>query len=205
MSRDSQSKRSGSRSRLQALIVGELEDAARLKSELAKSYASTLAEGVKAWAQTLRAGGKILFCGNGGSAADSQHAATELVVRLKRKRRALPAIALTTDSSLLTAAANDLGFDHVFSRQIEALGQKGDLLVAISTSGRSKNILRAADTARRLGLGVTALTGPAPNPLLRRAHHPLAVPHDDTQRIQEAHILFLHILCRQTERLLLSR
>lgn len=167
--------------------------------------AGTLASGARLWAATLKSGGKLLFCGNGGSAADCQHAATELVVRLKKNRRAFAAMALTTDTSLLTAASNDLGFELVFSRQVEALGQAGDLLVALSTSGRSANILAAARQARRQKLRVMALTGAGATPLARLALHVLSVPSTDTQRIQEVHIMYLHILCRQAEHLVLSR
>lgn len=186
-------------------VRAELVEAAELKLLLAGSASDDLAKGVQWWARTLKAGGKILFCGNGGSAADCQHAATELVVRLKRERRAFAALALTTDTSLLTACANDLGFEHVFARQVEALGQKGDLLVALSTSGRSANVLAAARQARKQKISVMALTGLAGTPLARLSQSVLAVPSADTQRIQEAHIMYLHILCRQTERLLLGR
>ena len=183
----------------------ELVEAAELKVLLAGGAGDALAQGVRLWARTLTSGGTILFCGNGGSAADCQHAATELVVRLKKSRRAFAALALTTDTSLLTACANDLGFERVFARQVEALGKKGDLLVALSTSGRSVNVLAAARQARKQKLSVMALTGKAGSPLAKLSHGVLAVPSADTQRIQEAHIMFLHILCRQTERLLLGR
>lgn len=163
-----------------------------------------MAEGAKAWAATLKAGGKILFCGNGGSAADCQHAATELVVRLKKNRRAFAAVSLTTDTSLLTAGANDLGFEQVFKRQVEALGQPGDLLVALSTSGRSANVLAAARQARKQRLRVMALVGPGATPLSKQSDFVLSVPSEDTQRIQEVHILYLHILCRQAEHLVLQ-
>lgn len=193
------------RADLSRSIRAELIEAADLKMRLADGAAQALASATKLWADTLRSGGKLLFCGNGGSAADCQHAATELVVRLKKDRRAFAAVALTTDTSLLTAGANDLGFDKVFQRQVEALGKKGDLLVALSTSGRSANVVAAARQARRQKLRVMALTGHGNSPLARLAHCVLPVPSEDTQRIQEAHIMFLHVLCRQAERLLLSR
>jgi D-sedoheptulose 7-phosphate isomerase len=183
----------------------ELQEAAALKNQVALAAAPDLAEGARMWVATLKAGGTILFCGNGGSAADCQHAATELVVRLKKNRRAFAALALTTDTSLLTAGANDLGFESVFRRQVEALGKAGDLLVALSTSGKSANVLAAARQAHKQKLRVLALTGPAGSPLARLADRALCVPSDDTQRIQEVHILYLHILCRQTEHLLLHR
>ena len=184
-------------------VEAELKASIQVKLRLFQDQVGDITQGVRLWHDTLRRGGKILFCGNGGSAADCQHIATELVVRLERNRRALPAVALTTDTSILTAAANDFGFEQVFVRQVEALGRRGDLLVAISTSGRSRNVLLAAAAARKLGMRVLALTGRAPNVLARRAHLALAVPSRDTQRIQEAHITLLHILAGQTERLLL--
>jgi D-sedoheptulose 7-phosphate isomerase len=190
---------------LKIRVAGELAESAALKQRLLDVVTSDLARGVRLWADALSGGHKILLCGNGGSAADAQHAATELVVRLKRKRPALPALALTTDTSLLTAAANDYGFEKIFERQVEALGEPGDVLVAISTSGNSANVVRAARTARAQKLKVMALTGPAPNKLALLAHVNLAAPSDDTQRIQEAHITLLHILCRQTEYLLFRR
>jgi D-sedoheptulose 7-phosphate isomerase len=186
-------------------VQRELNEAVEVATTVADSAAPGLAKGATVWVRTLEGGHKILFCGNGGSAADCQHAATELVVRLKRNRKALAALALTTDTSALTAAANDFGFEKIFSRQVEALGNRGDLLVAISTSGGSPNIIQAAKTAAKLGLKVMGLTGPAPNPLARRADYVLSVPALDTQRIQEVHITYLHILCRQAERLLLKR
>jgi D-sedoheptulose 7-phosphate isomerase len=194
-----------SRDTLLRRVQAELDEASELKAHLAVRAAGDLARGARLWAATLKAGGKILFCGNGGSAADCQHAATELVVRLRKPRRAFAALALTTDTSLLTAGANDLGFEQVFRRQVEALGQAGDLLVALSTSGRSPNILAAVRQAHRQKLRVMALSGPAGRPLTRVADLVLAVPSADTQRIQEAHIMYLHILCRQAEALLLRR
>jgi len=190
---------------LRAGIEAELKHSIAVKLELLQHHHRDIAKAVKLWAQTLSKGRKIMLCGNGGSAADAQHIATEMVVRLKRNRRAFPAIALTTDTSALTAAGNDYGFDKIFSRQIEALGQRGDLLIAISTSGKSANVLAAARQARKQGIKVLALTGRGPNPLVRLAHLALTVPAQDTQRIQEAHITLLHILCGQSERILLSR
>jgi D-sedoheptulose 7-phosphate isomerase len=145
----------------------------------------------------LRAGGKLLLCGNGGSAADSQHIATELTVRFEADRPGLPAIALTTDSSALTAAANDLGFEQVFARQVAALGRKGDLLIALSTSGASPNIVAALQAARGGGLITACLTGRDGGTIAREklADHCLVVPSDNTARIQEMHIFIGHFLC----------
>ncbi|MDD1610425.1 MAG: D-sedoheptulose 7-phosphate isomerase [Methylococcaceae bacterium] len=148
---------------------------------------------------TLQQGGKILLCGNGGSAADCQHIAAEFVVRYEKKRRALAAIALTTDSSILTAHANDFDFDTVFSRQVEALGNDKDLLCAISTSGNSGNVLKAVTAARDKGMSVIALTGGTGGDLLEHATLAVIVPSTVTARIQEAHILIGHYWCGVVE------
>jgi D-sedoheptulose 7-phosphate isomerase len=142
----------------------------------------------------LKSGKKILLCGNGGSAADCQHFAAELVVRLRKGklRKARPAIALTTDSSIMTAAGNDLGFEKIFARQVEALGTAGDVLVAISTSGASANVVEAARAAREQRIKVIALTGKNGGKLGKLADLMVAVPSNDTQRIQEMHITILH-------------
>ena len=144
---------------------------------------------------TLRAGGKILWCGNGGSAGDSQHLAAEVVGRFRRARQGLASIALTTDTSILTAVANDYGFDVVFSRQVEALGNPGDLLVGVSTSGNSRNVIAALEAARPRGLVTVAFTGAGGGKLAALADHLFAVASRDTARIQEAHILAGHMLC----------
>jgi D-sedoheptulose 7-phosphate isomerase len=150
----------------------------------------------------LRAGNKLFLAGNGGSAADAQHIATELVVRFETSRRGLPAIALTTDTSALTAASNDLGFDHVFARQIEALGRAGDLFIAFTTSGTSANVVEALRTARRLGLETACLTGRDGGTVAKQqlAAHCLVVPGDNTARIQECHIFLGHLLCAAIDR-----
>jgi len=145
--------------------------------------------------ETLKQGGKILLCGNGGSAADCQHIAAELVVRYEKNRNALAAIALTTDSSILTAHSNDFGFDTVYSRQIEAIANEKDCLIAISTSGASENILNAAKAARLKGMAVIGLTGRDGGELSGQVTHPVIVPSDVTARIQEAHILIGHWWC----------
>lgn len=145
----------------------------------------------------IRNGGKILICGNGGSAADAQHLAAELVVRYHSNRKGIPAIALTTDSSVLTAAGNDFAFDKIFSRQVSALGRKGDLLIAISTSGTSENVNQAVAVANLLGLMTIGLTGNAG--MSARCDYELRVPSTVTARIQECHVLLLHILCESLE------
>lgn len=143
----------------------------------------------------LRAGGKVLLCGNGGSAADAQHVAAELVGRFAHVRRGLPAIALTTDSSALTSIGNDFGFDHVFARQVEALARKGDVLIGISTSGNSRNVIEAVKMARKLGVTTIGLLGGSGGALKDLVDYVLIVPSHDTPRIQECHILIGHIWC----------
>ena len=150
-------------------------------------------------AEALLGGCKILFFGNGGSAADAQHLATELTVRFVADRRALAAIALTTDSSALTACGNDLGFDAIFSRQIEALGRPGDVAIGFSTSGNSPNVIRALETARKLGLTAAAFTGKTGGKLRGIADPILMIPSGTTARIQEMHGILGHILCAEIE------
>lgn len=149
---------------------------------------------------TVRRGGTLYFCGNGGSAADAQHIATEYVVRYQRKRRAYPAVALTTDTSLLTAAGNDLGFDEVFARQVEALAKPGDLLVIHTTSGNSKNLVRAAEAARAKQVQVLALSARGGGEIRSVATHTVIVPTDRTDRAQEIQLCIQHIICEQVER-----
>jgi D-sedoheptulose 7-phosphate isomerase len=143
----------------------------------------------------LRSGGKILWCGNGGSAADSQHLAAELIGRFRRERRSLASIALTTDTSILTALANDYGYEAVFSRQVEGLGNPGDALVGLSTSGNSPNVIAALEAARSRGLVTIGFTGGGDGKIASVADHLFAVASRDTARIQEAHTLAGHMLC----------
>ena len=149
--------------------------------------------------QAVCAGKKVLICGNGGSAAESQHLAGEMVGRFLCERSGFAAIALTTDSSVLTSVANDYSFDRIFARQIEALGAPGDILVAFSTSGRSRNVLEAAKAAKKRGMLVLALTGRKPNPLSLLADTSLTVPSSSTPRIQEIHAIIVHLLCLSLE------
>ena len=174
----------------------EHHDVAR-RSEAALS--NTFAELVRACAKSIKGGGKLLFFGNGGSAADAQHLATELTIRYKRDRVAIAAIALTTDTSALTAAANDLGFERVFSRQIEALGKPGDVAIGISTSGKSANVIAALKQARSMRLVTAALTGQGGGELSSLTDHLLAVPSATTARIQEMHITLGQMLCGALE------
>lgn len=145
--------------------------------------------------RTLERGGKVLACGNGGSASDAQHFAAELVGRYCKERKALAAMALNADGSVLTCLANDYEYEHVFSRQVEAIGRPGDLLLVISTSGRSSNILRALETARRCGLETGALLGRDGGPAKALASLAIVVPDQETARIQECHGLMVHLLC----------
>ena len=144
----------------------------------------------------LKAGGKILLCGNGGSAADAQHIAAELTGRYKTERGALAGIALTTDTSALTAIGNDYGYEFVFSRQLEALGREGDLLIAISTSGNSGNVVKALELARKIGIKTIGLSGRTGGAMNELCELNLVVPSNDTPRIQEMHIMIGHIICQ---------
>jgi D-sedoheptulose 7-phosphate isomerase len=150
--------------------------------------------------RTLAAGNKILLCGNGGSAADAQHIAAELVGRYEQQRKAFPAIALTTDTSALTALSNDYGYDEVFSRQILGLARAGDLLIAISTSGKSPNIVKAVETAKNLSCQTLALTGCSGQPLASLCDFALIVASERTARVQEAHITIGHLWCEMVDR-----
>ena len=150
-------------------------------------------------AHSLANGGTLFWCGNGGSAADSQHLAAELVGRFKKNRRALRSIALTTDTSVLTCVANDYSYDDIFARQVEALGRPEDVLIGISTSGNSENVLRAFKVAKQMGLKTIALLGKGGGYTIDLSDHALVIPSDSTARIQEAHILIGHILCELIE------
>jgi D-sedoheptulose 7-phosphate isomerase len=183
---------------LTARVASHFADSARLKQAAAQALAAPIARAAALMAAALSAGGKILACGNGGSAADAQHFAAELVNRFERERPPLAALALTTDSSALTSIANDCAYEQVFAKQLRALGRRGDVLLAISTSGGSKSVLEAARTARELGIPVVALTGRGGGALgahLGAGDVHVCVPHDRTARIQEVHLLALHCLC----------
>jgi D-sedoheptulose 7-phosphate isomerase len=149
--------------------------------------------------ESMRAGGKLLIFGNGGSAADAQHIAAELAFKMVREREALPALALTTDTSLLTAISNDRSFDFVFARQIQAIGREGDVVLAISTSGNSPNVIEAVKQARGMGIKTIGLLGAAGGKVSAMVDLALIVPHNETQRIQEVHIAASHIICQLIE------
>jgi D-sedoheptulose 7-phosphate isomerase len=177
-----------------------LRDLAATAERVAELMAPELDKALAMVRETVRRGGTLYFCGNGGSAADAQHLATEYVVRYMRKRRPYPAVALTTDTSLLTAAANDLGFDEVFARQVEALAKPEDLLIIHTTSGNSPNLLRAAEAARAKGVPVLALSAKDGGKLKALATHSVIVPTDRTDRAQELHLCIQHVICDTVER-----
>lgn len=181
-------------------IETHLFQSAEIKRQTAASCAGSIAKAAEVIAGAFLSNGKLLLCGNGGSAADCQHMAAEFVSRFSKDldRRALPAIALTTDTSFLTAFGNDCGFEGIFERQVEALGSPGDVLIAISTSGNSANVIRAVEAARKRSIGTIALTGNGGR-LSAMADVPIAVPSTDTQYIQEAHLTVEHILCELVE------
>lgn len=184
---------------MKEIVVRELEESARVKKLVAKELAEKIAEASQLVIECFGKGGKLLLFGNGGSAADAQHIATELVCRFQKERKALPALALSTNSSLVTAQTNDLGFETIFSRQIEAWAKKGDIAIAISTSGNSPNILEGAKKAKELGMRTIGFIGKGGGELKNLVDLPLIVPSDDVPRIQEVHITIGHIICHLVE------
>ncbi len=186
---------------MKQIIQQSLDSHAEVLQAVRSQLVDQIAKAGEMLISALGRGNKILLCGNGGSAADAQHIAAELTGRyLQKDRRPLPAIALTTDSSALTAVGNDFGFDHIFSRQVVALGSQGDILVAISTSGNSANVLAAVKAAAELGLKTLALTGGNGGKLKEVADISLVMPSSHTPHIQEMHILIAHILCDLIDR-----
>jgi len=163
-----------------------------------------LVKAVDCCVNALKSGGKLMFVGNGGSAAEAQHFSAEMVGRFLQERQPLPSIALTTDTSAVTAIGNDYGYEHVFSRQVQALGRKGDVLIAMSTSGRSKNIVMAMQAARSAGISTIGLTGIYPRDMGELADVSLKVPSSHTPQIQEGHLVLGHLLCGMVEKQLLS-
>ena len=190
---------------LEAQVASHFADSARLKLDAVKQLSAPIARGIELMAGSLRSGGKVLARGNGGSAADAQHFAAELVNRFERERPPLAGLALTTDTSTLTSIANDYGYDHVFEKQVRALGRKGDVLLAISTSGNSASVIAAMRAARDLGVAILALTGRGGGKMaehLGTGDVHVCVPHERTMRIQEVHLLVLHCLCDGIDTLL---
>ena len=181
-----------------------IEDSIATKQALLSTQSEAIERTGKLLAEKLKAGGKVMFCGNGGSAADSQHLAAELVVRLRSSvnRAAIPAMALTVDSSIMTAGGNDIGFEHVFARCVEAYGRPGDVLIGISTSGNSKNVKLAMEKAKQQGVYVIGLLGGSGGFLLQESEDAVVVPSSVTARIQESHIMIGHIWCEMVEEIL---
>ena len=182
-----------------AIVEDVLFDGAAVLRAVGDRLSDDVAAAGDMLAATLAGGGKVLTCGNGGSAAGAQHLVAELVGRFECERAALPAIALTTDTSVLTALGNDFGFERVFERQVRALGRPGDVLVALTTSGRSPNVVAAARAARDLGLRTIALTGAEGGPAAEACELSLRVPSTRTARVQEGHVAIAHALCAVVE------
>ncbi len=182
-----------SRVRQSLLALRELAD------RVGEEHGDTIARLAVRYVDTLKRGGTLFFAGNGGSAADAQHIATEYVVRYSRNRAAFPAVALTTDTSLLTACGNDLGFDEIFARQVDALAKPGDLVVLHSTSGESPNIVRAAQAAKAKGVAVVALLGKGGGAVRELVDDCLVIPSEETSHIQELHLAVEHVICEIVE------
>ena len=184
-----------------SLLTASLQEHLETIQTLLRSSIKDIEQSGQMICDALSAGKKILLCGNGGSAADAQHIAAELVGCYEKQRRSWPAIALTTDTSALTAVSNDLGYEQVFARQLAGLAQTGDILIAISTSGRSKNVLKAVERARELGCRTIALTGASTDPLGSMCDFTVAVPANRTARVQEAHITIGHLWCEMVDQI----
>jgi phosphoheptose isomerase len=182
------------------LVSNALRDAIALHERVRSGSVQPVVDAAAAIVQALETGGKVLLIGNGGSAADAQHVAAELVGRFERQRRALAAIALSTDTSVVTAVSNDEGYDRVFTRQIEALGRDGDVVVAITTSGRSPNVVHALEAVRKRGLRSIGVTGRDGGAVARLVDIHVNVPSDSTPRVQEVHRTLLHAMCDLVER-----
>jgi D-sedoheptulose 7-phosphate isomerase len=178
------------------MIFKEFEEHAHTFEKVRNILPSVLAEACEIAVNTINAGNKILLCGNGGSAADSQHIAAELTGRYKKERNPLPGVALTTDTSALTAIANDYAFEDVFSRQVDALAKKGDLIIGISTTGNSDNVIKAFDAGNAMGCKTIGLSGGGGGKFNGKCDLNVVIPSDDTARIQEMHILVGHMICQ---------
>jgi len=185
----------------QQFIINSLKESSETKLNMIEACSNDITEAVQLLVNAYKQGKKLLLCGNGGSAADCQHIATELMIRLSHhiQRPALPAIALTTDTSNLTAGGNDIGYENVFARNVEGLGNSEDVLLAISTSGNSPNVIKAVETAHSKGLKVIGFLGGSGGKLKSLVDVPVIIPSTNTQRIQEGHITVAHILCELTE------
>jgi len=181
-------------------LTAEIEESIRVKRKMVAEQTVILSHISKVLLDALRASKKVILFGNGGSAADSQHIAAELVGRFRRERHAMPSVALTTNTSILTAIANDYGYERVFARQIEAIGEKGDVAIGISTSGNSRNVLEAFDTASRMGITTVGFTGEDGGKMKDRVDYCFHAPSNSTARIQEMHITAAHAFCEVIEK-----
>ena len=190
---------------MKEIIYSILEEAINVKRDFIKENASNLISLAEEIADAFLNGNKLLICGNGGSAADAQHIAAEFVNRFLIKRDPLPAISLTTDTSVLTSISNDYSFDQVFSKQIRAIGKNGDILLAISTSGNSENLIQAAEVANKMGIYTSAFLGKDGGRLKDLVDLPIIVRSDSVPRIQEAHIMAAHIICQLVDQIIRDR
>ncbi len=181
------------------LIIRNFQDSIEIKKNVLQTNVDDIRNAAKVIVEALKNKNKLLICGNGGSAADSQHFSAELVGRFKKERQGIPAIALTVDTSILTAWGNDYSFDTIFSRQIEALGVQGDVLVAISTSGNSKNLIKALEQAKLMGIKSISLLGKGGGLMKDLSDYNIIVPSDDGMRVQESHITIIHSICEIIE------
>jgi D-sedoheptulose 7-phosphate isomerase len=184
---------------MENIILKRFKESSEVKTRFLKENLSRLLDVIKLVSRTFEAGNKLFFFGNGGSAADAQHLAAEFVNRYVMDRPPLPAIALTTDTSILTSVSNDLAFNEIFAKQLRALGKEGDVAIGISTSGSSPNIIKAFEVGKEMGMKTVALTGNDGGAIAKMVDFPLVVPSTSTPRIQEAHILIGHILCEMVE------
>ncbi len=187
---------------LQNFIIDSLNESSKVKTLMVDACKKDITEAIDLLIESFKNGKKLLLCGNGGSAADAQHIAAEFMIRLSHdlNRPAIPAVALTTDTSNLTAGGNDIGYENVFARNVEGLGGEGDVLIAISTSGNSKNVILAAEMAHKKGMKVIGFLGGTGGKLKELADVPVIIPSGSTQRIQEGHITVAHIICEAVER-----
>ncbi|MGO9614334.1 MAG: SIS domain-containing protein [Dissulfurispiraceae bacterium] len=183
-------------------ILKSFDDSIKIKAKFAKDNAELIAKVSRLIAESFNEGKKLIIFGNGGSACDASHIAAEFVNRFKRDRPGLPAIALNTDMAVLTSIANDYDFSEIFARQVKTLADTGDIVIAISTSGNSKNVLKAVDVAKRKGLRTIAFTGSKGEKLISKSDYAFVVPSDDTPRIQETHITLAHVVCQLVEEIL---
>lgn len=189
---------------MQGKILKAFEDSIEIKRRFISQYADLIAEVSRLLSNSFNDGKKVIIFGNGGSACDASHIAAEFVNRFKRERPGLPAICLNTDMAVITSIANDYDFSEVFARQVKTLSEQGDIIIAISTSGSSKNILKAVDVAKKRGLKVISFTGLKGDRLAKKSDYAFIVPSDDTPRIQETHITLAHVICQMVEEILFN-